>query len=125
MMQFGVVMRNAPPPQGPDEAEALEWLRGNANKSAFATNRFQGTGNAIKFVEALYAAGAPAVLVQNIQYDLGEAGPYSDSMRVELPAAADGRRAVLAVINDIGRPETADGQPVSDDGEGQVSLWWD
>jgi hypothetical protein len=56
-----------PPPQTADLTckdyegpEALEWLRTapNGDDNAFASNRFQGTDNAIRLVETPYAAGA-------------------------------------------------------------------
>ncbi len=46
--------------------EALEWLKSNNNPSAFATNRFGETINAIYFVEKLYELGARKVSVVGI-----------------------------------------------------------
>ncbi|WP_088010849.1 hypothetical protein [Gottfriedia acidiceleris] len=69
--------------------EALEWLRRNNNPSAFATNRFGETINAISFVEKLYELGAVKVNVVGILDEKerfkNEGGPYAQSLIVELP----------------------------------------
>ncbi|ODG89803.1 MULTISPECIES: hypothetical protein [Bacillaceae] len=69
--------------------EALEWLKSNNNPSAFATNRFGETINAINFVEKLYELGAGKVCVVGISDEKDriedEGGPYADSLLVELP----------------------------------------
>lgn len=69
--------------------EALEWLKSNNNPSAFATNRFGETINAINFVEKLYELGAGKVSVVSIidekERNEEEGGPYAESLLVELP----------------------------------------
>lgn len=110
--------------QYPSVAEARKWLRGNRNPSAFASNRFATTANALAFVDALYAAGAAKVMAENINDTDGAGGPYADSMLVYLPSDPAKRAAVFQVINEIGRPDT-DGGPFMDDGEETAGLWWD
>ncbi|UPM53179.1 hypothetical protein [Gottfriedia acidiceleris] len=69
--------------------EALEWLKNNHNPSAFATNRFGETINAINFVKKLYELGAGKVWVVGIIDEKErieeEGGPYAESLLVELP----------------------------------------
>ena len=105
-------------------AEAGKWLRGNRNRAPFAANRFGPTGAALEFVEALYAAGATRVMVENIVDTTDEGGGYADSMKVFLPKSAAQRKEIFRVINEIGCPDT-DGGPLEDDGEPSVGLWWD
>ena len=105
-------------------AEARKWLRGNRNRSALATTRFGPTAKALEFVEALYAAGATKVMVENIDKTADGGLGYADSMKVHLPKSEAMRQAIFRVINEIGQPET-DGGPLEDDGEPSVGLWWD
>jgi hypothetical protein len=72
-----------------DGPEALQWLRTNGHQAALASNRFGSTGEAISFVEQLYAAGARRVFVpadttidDEEERELG--GAYSDSLVIEL-----------------------------------------
>jgi hypothetical protein len=100
------------------ELEALKWHRRSKNRSALATNWFQGTANAIRFVEALYEAGARNVEISNIFED-DPGGQYADSLEVTLPEAREARERVLTVIAVTG------GQTFEDAGQGSVGLWWD
>jgi len=79
--------------------EALEWLYSNNNPSAFATNRFEETDAAIKFVEKLYELGAQKVSVIGILDDPelieDEGGPYAESLIVELPKDNEKRNNII------------------------------
>lgn len=103
-------------PDDPSVCEARKWLR--KRKVMFASNRFQTKKDAVAFVEALYAAGAPRVLIENID------DHHADSMTVHLPDDASSRTEIFRIINDIGRPDT-EGGPTVDDGKKHVGLWWD
>jgi hypothetical protein len=104
-------------PDDPSVSEATKWLR--KRKTAFAVNRFQSKKNAVAFVDALYAAASPRVVIENINDN------HADSMTVHLPEGAAERREIFRVINEIGRPDTEDGGPINDDGGKHVGLWWD
>ena len=106
----------------PSVAEARKWLRGRQH--SLASNRFQKPKEALAFVEALYAAGAPRVVIENINNDDGQPGAYADSMVVHLPSDPSQRLEILRIINEVGRPET-DGGPVTDSGTDSIGLWWD
>ena len=71
--------------------EARSWLRGEPGDRGFATNRFWTTARALAFIDALYAAGATEVLVDNIRVD-SEGIPYADTLLIRF--SERGRRAV-------------------------------
>jgi hypothetical protein len=117
---------SAAPVTGP---EALDWLRENKNESALASNRFGETRNAVRFVEALYSAGARLVIVpsETINSDddfvSGEGGPYADALFVTLPEDEDKRRAVIAICQkELKREGFKLEEGMSNE---QIYLWWD
>ena len=109
--------------------EALSWLKQNKNESALASNRFEETENAIRFVQELYSAGAARVIVpencirsdeQTLQW---ERGPYADALFVTLPADEPQRKAVLAICaREIEREGFDPDQNLQGD---LIYLWWD
>jgi hypothetical protein len=112
-----------------DGPEALAWLKSNQNESALASNRFLGTENAVRFVKALYAAGATKVVVprDTIRDDeetvLGEGGPYADALVVTTPADPDRRQAIVDLCRKELRREGFD-SPEAATAE-HIYLWWD
>jgi outer membrane murein-binding lipoprotein Lpp len=112
-----------------DGPEALEWLKSNRNESALASNRFLGTENAVKYVKALYAAGAVKIVVPNdtIHDDKDtmsfEGGPYADALVVTVPTEAGKRQAVIAMCRAELRREGFDSDEVET--APQIYLWWD
>jgi len=112
-----------------DGPEALDWLKANGNESALASNRFLETENAVKYVKALYAAGAVKVVVpkDTIHDDeemvRGEGGPYADALVVTVPTDAGKRQAVLAMCRAELRREGFDSEEV--ESAPQIYLWWD
>lgn len=112
---------------GADDPEALQWLRANGQKGPLASNRFAAE-EALEFVEALYAAGAERVVIaaDSIRDDEQErslGGPYADSLRIQLPADAARRRVLFEIANREMEDEGFD--PVTDDGQETILLWWD
>jgi hypothetical protein len=109
--------------------EALEWLRTapNGDDNAFASNRFQGTENAIRFVECLYAAGAPRIIVEGESIrDEGGGDMYADALVVQLPEDPAARSRVVRICKpEYDREEGV----ISSDEEWEsgdcVFLWWD
>ena len=110
--------------QGP---EALTWLRATHNDSALATNRFSTTGNAVTFVEQLYAAGATDVRIDNIMMLPNHRWtPYADALIVDLPDDGRKRHELLELIEHVGRPDEDAGEPPPDFiGPSSVRMWWD
>ena len=105
--------------------EALEWLRANPNPIPLATNRFSTLAEAVKFVEALYAAGATNVVIGNILMLPNDRwAPYADMLLVDLPTDHEQRREVFELVEQIGRPDGED-EPLIDSGQSIIRLWWD
>jgi hypothetical protein len=116
-------------PQDLAGSEAKGWLKQNKNESALASNRFGYTKEAIKFVDALYAAGAPLVIVpkSSITDDPDtleiEGGPYADALIVKLPTDAGPRQKVEAICaRELDKEGSSLGDASSDE---YVFLWWD
>lgn len=106
--------------------EALEWLGATWNRSAFATNRFGTTRQALEFVQQLYAAGTTNVTVDNILFlPNHDWTPYADTLVVTLPADQSMRRELFELIEQVGRPDEGDDESLIDDGQQSVRLWWD
>jgi hypothetical protein len=104
--------------------EAREWLTGNPNDSAFATNRFQTTERALAFVEALYAKGATEVLVDDPGVDAsGE--PYADTLLVRFPLTGIARWRVQEFCEEEGPGDVPPGDFVMHVGQYEIMLWWD
>ena len=109
--------------------EAREWLKGNKNESALASNRFGLTAEALEFVEQLYTAGAERVIVPRtcLQEDPDtiklEGGPYADCLSVFLPKDSEKKSAVLRICRrEIEREGFDPDEGTADD---FVFLWWD
>ena len=104
--------------------EAREWLTGNPNDSAFATNRFQTTERALAFVETLYAKGATEVLVDHPGVDAsGE--PYADTLLVRFPLTDVTRWRVQEFCEEEGPGHVPPGDFVMHVGQYEIMLWWD
>ena len=115
---------------GPPEtvADAAPWLRANWSESAFASNRFGATANALAFVNQLHDAGASYVHVDNEEF-LPEHDwtPYADTLLVGLPEDDAKRSALFALMRDVGRPDEDgnDDHLLIDSGQREARLWWD
>jgi hypothetical protein len=119
-----------PQPNHDSWPEASNWLRANWHASALASNRFGPTTEAIAFVEQLYDAGATGVAVDNIMMlPNHDWTPYADTLIVELPEEHEQRRALLALMRDVGRPDEDGEESIenlfTDSGQSRVRLWWD
>ena len=103
--------------------EARSWLRTNPNRSAFATNRFGETRNAITFVDALYACGYTEVLVDNSGVD-SDGDPYAETLVV---VSDDPRRRhhIQQFCEEEGPGQVPPGDFTIDAPNGGFRLWWD
>jgi hypothetical protein len=104
--------------------DARGWLRGNPNSSAFATNRFQTTENALAFVEKLYEAGAAAVLIDDSCVD-ADGNRYADTLLVCLPLQGDTRWELERLCEEQGPGDVAPGDFTMHVAGDQIRLWWD
>jgi hypothetical protein len=103
--------------------EARQWFVENKNPNAFASNRFFGTENAVKFVNSLYEAGAEKVYVVEPQEDVDtirdEGGPYGDTLVVIMPGNFQQRNRILKIK---GKEVFFD--PTAINGN-ELFFWWD
>ena len=106
--------------QGP---EALGWLRKSDNESALASNRFGETRNAIRFVQELYSAGAPRVIVPLPSIQKDDVETYADSLVVTLSDDPAKRERVWKLCKR--ELERAGGKPGDSPTDDHVLLWWD
>lgn len=110
--------------------EALEWLIGNNNLSALASDRFGETINAIKFVEKLYELGAVKVSVVGIWNEPEriekEGGPYASTLLVELPNDTKKRERILKIYNkEIEENGFDEDEEFEGCNENIIEFWWD
>lgn len=107
--------------------EAKNWLKNTRNPSALATNRFESTENALKFVEMLYETGAELVEVDQIFDESdriqNEGGPYATALIVHLPDSPEMRTKLYEVFNQEAQEQGFD--DFQDTDEKTVTLWWD
>ena len=104
--------------------EARAWLWSNANPSALAANKFGETTRALAFGEALYAAGATEVLIDNIfeEHAAREGGPYADSLIIRFGGDWSAGQELLDICERAIEGE-ADGRV--DHGCDEIRVWWD
>ena len=102
-------------------------MAANWSASALATNRFGDTENARRFIEQLYAAGAPDVTIDGVMVlPNHDWMPYADTLIVELPASQEQRHTIFEVMESVGRPDEHDTLgPRLDSGHERIRLWWD
>jgi hypothetical protein len=106
--------------------DAAAWLRANWSASAFATNRFGTTKQALEFVEQLHAAGATGVWIDNIMMlPNHDWTPYADALLVEVPEDPARRHELFEFMEHVGRPDEDAGEVLTDHGQKEVRLWWD
>jgi len=110
--------------------EALTWLEGNQNPSAFSSNRFKDTADAIAFVRTLYGSGAKEVLISNILDEPWrieeEGGPYADLMLVVLPSDKAQQEQVIRIYHaECSKYFCNDGNAEAGIRGDTLMLWWD
>jgi hypothetical protein len=111
-----------PPPEDYSGPEAKGWLAANQNPAALAVNHFGTTEAAGRFVQELYAAGAPRVIIaeNSIQED-DDLGPYADAMVVFLPDSRPARKILCRLCErELDEPVTIDANDPN-----PIFLWWD
>ncbi len=110
--------------------EALQWLKGNRNPYALASNHFVTNKAAIDFVEKMYSEGVEFVKIAErcIRDDLKtikeEGGPYADGLIVKLSSDMVKRKNVLTLCKNELDPEFKDSLE-KDIRFDMIFLWWD
>ena len=103
-----------------NHAEVRKWLE-SGGKAARSLGRFKRVSDALKFVEALYKAGASKVIAPDI-YD-GKAGDqFADCLLVKLPGTATKRKAIRKVCAQLSKRKLGAFQPDKDIGETHLYL---
>ncbi len=103
-----------------NRAEARKWLESGA-KALRSIGRFKRVGDALKFIEALYKAGATEVIAPDIY--AGKAGDqFADCLLVKLPGIAAKRKAIRKVCAQLSKRKLGAFQPDKDIGESHLYL---
>ena len=103
-----------------NHAEVRKWLE-NGGKAVRSLGRFKRVSDALKFVEALYKAGATGVIAPDI-YD-GKAGDqFADCLLVKLPGVATKRKAIRKICAQLSKRKLGAFQPDKDIGESHLYL---
>ena len=103
-----------------NRAEAQKWLE-NGGKAVRSLGRFKRVSDALKFVDALYKAGATGVIVPDIY--AGKAGDeFADCLLVKLPGIAAKRKAIRKVCLQMSKCKLGAFQPDKDIGESHLYL---
>ena len=106
----------------PHRSEARSWLKKEtAAKTARSLGRFKHERDAVKFVEALYKAGATEVIAPDIYFN--KAGDqFADSLIVRISKNAEKRKAVRKVCGLLRTRRLGAMQPDEDIGESHLFL---
>ena len=106
--------------------EALDWLRRNKNPGALGFNVLRTTGNAIRLVKDLYAAGAQKVHVADIMdhpSDIAEyGGPSANTLLVKPPPDNRNWRAFVTVLATLDADEV---HLIAGKTGPFFRVWWD
>ena len=101
-------------------AEARKWLE-SGGKAVRSLGRFKRESDALKFVEAVYKAGATEVIAPDIY--AGKSGDqFADCLLVKLPGIAAKRKAIRKVCAQLSKRKLGAFQPDKDIGESHLYL---
>jgi hypothetical protein len=103
-----------------NRAEVRKWLE-SGGKAVRSLGRFKRVNDALKFVEALYKAGASKGIAPDIY--AGKAGDqFADCLLVKLPKIAAKRKAIRKVCAQLSKRKLGAFQPDKDIGESHLYL---
>jgi hypothetical protein len=103
-----------------NRAVVRKWLE-NGGKAVRSLGRFKRESNALKFIEALYNAGATEVIAPDIY--AGKAGDqFADCLLVKLPGIVAKRKAIRKVCAQLSKRKLGAFQPDKDIGESHLYL---
>jgi hypothetical protein len=103
-----------------NRAEAGEWLNGGG-KAMRSLGRFKRVSDALKFVEAIYEAGATQVIAPDI-YDGKKGAQFADCLLVQLPKILAKRKAIRKVCGQLSKRKLGVFLPEKDIGESHLYL---
>lgn len=103
-----------------NRSETRKWLETGGKKKR-SLGRFKREGDASKFVEAFYKAGATEVIAPDVY--AGKTGDqFADCLLVRLPKAAARRKAIRKVCGQLSKRKLGAFQPDRDIGETHLYL---
>lgn len=106
----------------PHRAEARKWLtKQTGDKSKRNLGRFKRESDAVKFIEALYRAGAVEVITPDI-YRNKAGDQFADCLLVKLPKSAVKRKAVRKVCAQLHTRRLGAMEPEKEMGESHLYL---
>ena len=103
-----------------NRAEMRKWLV-SGSKSVRSLGRFTRVSDALKFVEALYKAGATEVVAPDI-YAGKNGDQFADCLLVKLPSISAKRKAIREVCVQLSKRKLGAFQPDKDIGESHLYL---
>ena len=104
-----------------NRAEVRKWLE-SGGKAVRSLGRFKRVGDALKFVESLYKAGATEVIAPDIY--AGKAGDqFADCLLVKLPGIPAKRKAIRKACAQLSKRKLGAFQPDKDIGESHLYLF--
>ncbi len=107
---------------GKSSGDAAEWLHRNGEiKAARSLGRFKREGDAVKFVRALYKAGAAKVVVSDV-YTNKSGDQFADYLLVQLPKDAKRRKAIRSICAQLQKRKLGAFEPDKDIGESHLFL---
>jgi hypothetical protein len=101
-------------------SEARKWLE-SGGKAVRSLGRFKRKDDALKFVAALYEAGATEVIAPDI-YDGKVGAQFADCLLVKLPKFAAKRKAIRKVCGQLSKRKLGAFLPDKDFGETHLYL---
>ena len=103
-----------------NRSEARTWLNAD-DKTARSLGHFKRTGDAVKFVEEIYQAGAVKVIAPDIYH--GKRGEqFADALLVQLPQTAKARKAIRKACDKLQSRKLGAVEPEKDIGETHLFL---
>ncbi len=106
----------------PNQVEARTWFgRANKDRGRRLLGRFEHELRALRFVEALYQAGAVKVVIPDVYADKS-GNHFSDGLIVRLPRSPLRRRAVRQACGMLRRQKLGSVQPERELGESHLYL---
>ena len=103
-----------------NRAEVRKWLE-SGGKAVRSLGRFKRESDALKFVEALYKAGATMVIAPDI-YDGKSGDQFADCLLVKLPGIPAKRKTIRQVCAQLSKRKIGAFQPDKDIGETHLYL---
>lgn len=106
----------------PNRFEARAWLKArSADNSARSLGRFKRASDAVKFVAAIYDAGATEVIAPDV-YRNKKGDEFADALLVRLPKPPAKRKAIRTVCTQLQKRKLGAVQPDVDIGETHLFL---